>query len=150
MACNLILLQFVLYWFLFPNIFSWVLFFLLKHQYDCLYYRALKFYFIQIYNKTKMQEIIYKELIKLSLSYHPCGGLVAKLCPTLGTPSTVACHAPLSMEFYRQEYWSGLPFLLQGIFLMQELNPGLLNHSQSLYQLSYKGSSIIYVALSNI
>ena len=24
-------------------------------------------------------------------------------------PWTVACQAPLSMEFYRQEYWSGLP-----------------------------------------
>ena len=26
------------------------------------------------------------------------------------TPWTVACQAPLSMEFTRQEYWSGLPF----------------------------------------
>ena len=26
------------------------------------------------------------------------------------TPCTVACQAPLSMEFSRQEYWSGLPF----------------------------------------
>ena len=26
------------------------------------------------------------------------------------TPRTVACQAPLSMEFCRQEYWSGLPF----------------------------------------
>ena len=26
------------------------------------------------------------------------------------TPSTVACQAPLSMGFFRQEYWSGLPF----------------------------------------
>ena len=26
------------------------------------------------------------------------------------TPWTVACQAPLSMEFPRQEYWSGLPF----------------------------------------
>ena len=26
------------------------------------------------------------------------------------TPWTVARHAPLSMEFLRQEYWSGLPF----------------------------------------
>ena len=26
------------------------------------------------------------------------------------TPWTVAHHAPLSMEFSRQEYWSGLPF----------------------------------------
>ena len=25
------------------------------------------------------------------------------------TPRTVACHAPLSMWFSRQEYWSGLP-----------------------------------------
>ena len=31
-----------------------------------------------------------------------------------GTPGTTACHAPLSMGFFRQEYWSGLPFLLQG------------------------------------
>ena len=26
------------------------------------------------------------------------------------TPWTVACQAPLSMGFYRQEYWSGLLF----------------------------------------
>ena len=26
------------------------------------------------------------------------------------TPGTVACHAPLSMGFSRQEYWSGLSF----------------------------------------
>ena len=26
------------------------------------------------------------------------------------TPWIVACEAPLSMEFSRQEYWSGLPF----------------------------------------
>ena len=38
------------------------------------------------------------------------GGSVAKLCPTLGTPWTVACQAPLYMGFPRQEYWSGLPF----------------------------------------
>ena len=37
-------------------------------------------------------------------------GLVAKSCQTLGTLWTVACQVPLSMEFPRQEYWSGLPF----------------------------------------
>ena len=26
------------------------------------------------------------------------------------TPWTVACQAPLSVGFYRPEYWSGLPF----------------------------------------
>ena len=35
---------------------------------------------------------------------------VAKSYPTLRTPCTVACQAPLSMGFSRQEYWSGLPF----------------------------------------
>ena len=38
------------------------------------------------------------------------GGLVAKLCPIVVTPWTVACQAPLSMGFLRQEYWSGLLF----------------------------------------
>ena len=38
------------------------------------------------------------------------GGLVAKSCPTLAPPRTIACQAPLSMGFSRQEYWSGLPF----------------------------------------
>ena len=33
------------------------------------------------------------------------------------TPWTVACQAPLSMGFSRQEYWSGLPFPSPGIFL---------------------------------
>ena len=32
------------------------------------------------------------------------------------TPGTVACQAPLSVEFSRQEYWSGLPFPPPGIF----------------------------------
>ena len=31
------------------------------------------------------------------------------------TPWTEARQAPLPMEFSRQEYWSGLPCLLQGI-----------------------------------
>ena len=30
------------------------------------------------------------------------------------TPWTVAYQTPLSMEFSRQEYWSGLPFLSPG------------------------------------
>ena len=33
-----------------------------------------------------------------------------KSCLTLETPWTVACQAPLSMGFSRQEYGSGLPF----------------------------------------
>ena len=40
------------------------------------------------------------------------GGLVAKFCPTLSIPWTVACQVPLSMGFFRWEYWSVLPFNL--------------------------------------
>ena len=43
-------------------------------------------------------------------SYGGGGGLVAKSCPTLVAPWTVARQAPLSMGFSRKEYWSGLPF----------------------------------------
>ena len=35
------------------------------------------------------------------------------------TPWTMALHAPLSMGFSRQEYWSGLPFTSPGIFPTQ-------------------------------
>ena len=38
------------------------------------------------------------------------GSLITKLCPTLATPWSVACRAPPSLGFSRQEYWSGLPF----------------------------------------
>ena len=42
------------------------------------------------------------------------------------TPWTEVCQAPLSMEFSRQEYWSGLPFPLQGFFPTWGLNLRLL------------------------
>ena len=37
--------------------------------------------------------------------------LITKSCPTLCNPMDciVACQTPLSMEFSRQEYWSGVP-----------------------------------------
>ena len=56
------------------------------------------------------------------------GGLVAKSCPTLATPWTVACQAPLSMRFSRQEYWSGLPFSSPGDLP----NPGIEPRSPAL------------------
>ena len=44
--------------------------------------------------------------------------LVAKSCPTLSQiPWIVACQAPLSMGFPRQEYWSGLPFPSPGGYI---------------------------------
>ena len=39
------------------------------------------------------------------------------------TPCTVACQAPLSMGFSRQEYWSVLPFPFSGDLLDQGIEP---------------------------
>ena len=44
------------------------------------------------------------------------------------TPWTVACQAPLSMEFSREEYWSGLPFPSPGDLP----NPGIEPRSPAL------------------
>ena len=52
------------------------------------------------------------------------------------TPWTVAYQASPSMGFSRQVYWSGVHFLLQGIFPSQGSNPGLLHCRQTLYPLS--------------
>ena len=57
---------------------------------------------LQVKLKMTSEEII--------LAYLWFGGLATKSCPTLVTPWTVACQAPLSMGFSRQEYWSVLPF----------------------------------------
>ena len=46
---------------------------------------------------------------------------------SFSTPWTRSCQAHVSMGFSRQEYWSGLPYLLQGIFLSQRSNPHLLH-----------------------
>ena len=59
------------------------------------------------------------------------GDLVAKSCLTLGTPWTVACQAPLSMGFSRQEYWSGLPFPSPGDLPDHESEPS--NRSPALH-----------------
>ena len=59
------------------------------------------------------------------------------------TPWTVAHQAPVSVGFSRQEYWSGLHALFQGIFPTQALNPGLLTvliSRQIPYHLSHEES----------
>ena len=55
-------------------------------------------------------------------------GVVAQMCPTLCSPWTIACKAPLSMEFSRQESWSGLPFPCLG----DHSDPGIKPRSPAL------------------
>ena len=67
--------------------------------------------------------------LHISLPQNPGGsGLVAKSCPTLGIPWTVAHQVPLPMGFSRQEYWSGLPFPSPEDLL----NPGIKPRSPAL------------------
>ena len=54
------------------------------------------------------------------------------------TPWTVAHHAPLSMGFSRQEYWSGLPFPSPGDLP----NPGTEPKSPAL-ALIHQGSPLV-------
>ena len=55
-------------------------------------------------------------------------------------PWTVAHQAPLSLEFSRQEHWSGVPFPSLGDLPHPRWNLGLLHCRQTLYQLSHQGS----------
>ena len=58
-----------------------------------------------------------------------------------GIPWSAASHAPLSMGFSRQEYWSELPFPSPGeSSRTQGLNPGLLHCRQMLYPPSHSQS----------
>ena len=58
--------------------------------------------------------------------------LVTQSWLTLCDPMDCSHQAPLSMGFSRQEYWSGLHSLLQGIFPTQGSKPGLLHYRQTL------------------
>ena len=48
------------------------------------------------------------------------------------------------MEFYKQEYWSRLPFPSPGALPTQGLNLGLLHCWQTLYQLSNQGEALAF------
>ena len=65
------------------------------------------------------------------------------------TQGTVACQAPLSMEFPRQ-YWSQLPCPLQGIFSTQGSNPHLLHWQAHSLPLSHKSPYIDHYISINI
>ena len=71
--------------------------------------------------------------------------LVTQSCLILCAPWTVACQAPLSMEFSRQEYWSELSFSSQGDLRDPGIEP-IVSYmpcigGQILYPLSQEGSS---------
>ena len=55
---------------------------------------------------------------------------------------TVACQAPLSMEFSRQEYWSGLPFPSPGDLPDPGIEPRSPALQADFYHLNHQGSPL--------
>ena len=67
------------------------------------------------------------------------------------TEWAVACQTSLSMGFPRHEYWSELPFPLQGIFLTQGLNQHLLLGRRILYHwATRKAPTVRYLSIISI
>ena len=87
-----------------------------------------------------------KNVVMYILPMHACMLSCFSHVPLFATPWTVACKAPLSMGFSRQEYWSGLPYSLPGdppdswIELLSPETPAL--QADSLL-LSHRGSPFI-------
>ena len=54
-----------------------------------------------------------------SYTWNPVFILVVQSCLIFATSLTSACQAPVSMEYSRQEYWSGLPFSTLGHGIIQ-------------------------------
>ena len=76
-----------------------------------------------------------------------CSCLIAKLCPTLATPWTVAHWAPLSMGFSWKEYYSEFPFLSPGDLP----NPGIKLRSPEMagWFFTCNGTPLQYSCLEN-
>ena len=55
---------------------------------------------------------------------------------------TVACQAPLSMEFSRQEYWSGVPFPSPGDLPDPGIEPRSSALQADFHRLNHQGSPL--------
>ena len=66
----------------------------------------------------------YLDLKWYSSYYEQVKMIVAQSLSDSATPWTIACQAPLSMEFSSQEYWSGLPYPSPGDLPVSGVEPG--------------------------
>ena len=101
------------------------------------FYTAYLWVFFSCLSKHNSQYIYYvkwKKSVKV---------LVTQLCLTLCDSRTVACQASLSWDPPGKNTGVGSHSLLQGIFLTQGLNLGLLHCRKILHHLSHQGSMLI-------
>ena len=98
-----------------------------------IYHRQKYYILIFIFESVYLLMVLGKCIV---LSYSGVSEIFA-------TPWTIACQATLSMGFFRQEYWIGLPLPSQGIFQTQRSNPrilSLLHWQEDALQLNNLGS----------
>ena len=80
-------------------------------------------------------------IITVAHSLQPFSLFPCSVMSDSAVPESLACQVPLSMEFSSQEYWSGWPFPIQGIFPTQESNSCLcLLHWEAVSPLCPLGS----------
>ena len=71
---------------------------------------------------------------------------VTQSCPTLCHPTDCSLPGSLMGGYFWQEYWSGLPFPPQGIFLTQGSSPYLLHWQANSLPLSHLESSAVIIS----
>ena len=96
----------------------------------------------QIPAPTQMTQVITNLLTPLAVVVS-----VAQSCLTLCDPWTVAHQAPLSIEFFRQEYWSGLPFPSPGNLPDSGIKPRSSAFSGGFFTTVPRGHLYIYTIL---
>ena len=72
--------------------------------------------------KTEALSVLFTSVIPASTSM--CMYMCVSRVQLFATSWTGACQAPLFMEFSRQEYWNGLPFLAPGNLPNPGIEPG--------------------------
>ena len=83
--------------------------------------------------------MVYKFMMCLYVSMYVICSVVSDC---IVTPWTVAHQAPLSMEFSRQEYWSGLPFPFPGDLPFPGVEPRSPALQADSSPLSHQGSPL--------
>ena len=124
------------------------------HCFDYLFPCSLSLYFqhvccLTFLNSNELTCLCMSLLVNISkrsvhFIYFCYCSLVIKSCLTLYNTWTVACQAPLSMGFPRQEYWSGLPFPSPGDLPdpgIKPMSPALQAASSSLHHLGIQTSN---------
>ena len=97
-------------------------------------------------HKTLLQPILHEPAAP-SVRVHPCSeseSEATQSCPTLCDPMDCSPPGSCPWDFPGKSTGVGCHFLLQGIFVTQGSNPGLLHYRQILYSLSHRGSPLSY------